>query len=122
MTNLVPVFESNPIEYGPGNTPLDQAIWKTPLRDLWWATKQTADELAKRYGAETVGMPPYYPAKWARVGFEPALMWYLRFPDDTLINAGYLADYFRRNPEAEHPGLADKYVRQIIAAEQAAAK
>ena len=83
------------------------------------ADAATAKAIAARYGATAVPMPPYYPAQWRRILFNPASMWYLQMPDGTLINAGILADYFRRNPEAEYPGVADKYVRDYIAAAEA---
>ena len=46
-----------------------------------------------------------------------AKMWAVHFVSGCEINAGYLADYYKRNPEKQFPGLADKYVRQIIAGE-----
>ena len=117
MQPLVPTFITDAVEYGPGQDP---STVKTKLNDTWWASKETADALAERYGAKSVAMPPYYPAPWYRVSFSPASQWYLMFPDGTLINAGLLADYFRRNPEDKFPGVADRYVQQIIAAEEAA--
>lgn len=40
------------------------------------------------------------------------LMWVLMFPGVSVpMNAGFLADYYRRNPEDKFPGLADKYVK-----------
>jgi hypothetical protein len=42
---------------------------------------------------------------------------WLRLPNGTEMNAGFLADYYVRNPEDKFPGLADKYVKQIIEGE-----
>jgi hypothetical protein len=120
QTAIVPSFVTNPVEETPGYDFTGKpTIIKTPLNFIWWADASTAKALAARYGAKAVAMPPYYPAPWHRSTFDPASQWYLQFPDGTLINAGILADYFRRNPEAEHPGVADKYVRDYIAAAEA---
>lgn len=45
------------------------------------------------------------------------LMWVLQYPGFPAVNAGYLADYYKRNPEDKFPGLADKYVRSVLAQE-----
>lgn len=116
---LVPKFIQDAVETGPIDPVTQKPYWTTNLRDLWWAEQETAAALAVRYHAAAVQMPPYYPARWFRVSFTPDAMWYLQFPNGTLINAGILADYFRRNPEAEHPGVADKYVRDYITAAMA---
>lgn len=120
-TPIVPTFVSNPTEELVGFTAqgTPTVLATLPLNFIWWADAATAKALATRYGAQAVPMSPYYPAQWRRIWFNPASMWYLQFPDGTIINAGILADYFRRNPEAEFPGVADKYVKEYIAAAEA---
>jgi hypothetical protein len=119
-TAILPEFITDAVEETPGYDPTGKpTIIKTALNFIWWATSLTARAIAARYGAKAVPMTPYYPASWTRATFNPASQWYLQFPDGTVINAGILADYFRRNPEAEYPGLADKYVRDYIAAAEA---
>lgn len=92
---------------------------RIPLNFIWWADAATARALATRYGAKAVPLVPYFPAHSTRLAYDPASQWFLQFPDGTIINAGILADYFRRNPEAEFPGLADKFVRDYIGAAEA---
>jgi len=120
-TSIIPSFITDASEELMGYNSQGQptVLQSLPLNFIWWADAKTAKALAVRYGATAVPMPPYYPAVWRRVMFSPAGMWYLFFPDGTIINAGILADYFRRNPEAEHPGVADKYVKEYIAAAEA---
>jgi hypothetical protein len=120
-TAIIPAFITDAIEELIGfNTQGQPTVLQTlPLNFIWWADTTTAKALATRYGATAMPMLPYYPAVWRRVQFNPASQWYLFFPDGTLINAGILADYFRRNPETEHPGVADKYARDYIAAAEA---
>jgi hypothetical protein len=43
--------------------------------------------------------------------------WVLMFANGTIMNAGYLAGYWQRNPPSAFPGLADKFCRAILAAE-----
>ena len=121
ITPLVPTFIQNPVEemLGINAEDVPVVVSTTPLNPTWWADAPTARALAMRYGANAVTMPPYYPAQWRRVWFNPSSQWYLSFPDGTLINAGILADYFKRNPEQQFPGVADKFVREYIAAAQA---
>ncbi len=122
QTAIVPEFIQNPVEELIG-TDLNGTLYvrgQIPLNFIYWATAKTAKEIATRYGAQAVLMSPYYPAKNYRETFSPAAQWYLQFPDGTLMNAGMLADVFRRNPEQAHPGLADKMVKDLIAGAEAA--
>lgn len=111
ITPIVPTFIQNPVEFGP--------TWTTPLNPMWWASAATTAQLGKRYGAKPVGMPPYYPAPEFRLSFKPSWQWYLRFPTGTLINAGTLAEFFVNDPEGTAPGIADRNVRETIAAAEA---
>lgn len=120
QTPIIPSFITAAVEEMPGYDPTGKPITLIiPLNFIWWADAATTRAIATRYGAQPVQMPPYYPAAWRRVAFNPGAQWYLQFPNGTLINAGILADYFRRNPESEHPGVADNYVKQYIAAAEA---
>lgn len=96
-----------------------------PYNDTYYATPETAHEMARRYGAvpverEVAMRGPFVPS--------PPKQWFLRFPAldpghyEVEMNAGFLADYFRRNPEADFPGLADKYVKMVIQMDRESAR
>jgi len=42
---------------------------------------------------------------------------WIQLPDGTKFNAGFLADYYKRNPEDKFPGLADKYAKDVVNSE-----
>lgn len=116
------------------------------LNKMYYASAETADALAQRYNAvpvQKVGTPEApAPARWliAEVSpgspllppagmrqsdpqkilllmdLTPVRQWALQFPSGCIMNAGYLADFLRRMPEAQFPGLADKYIKANIAA------
>lgn len=121
------------------------------LNSMYYASGDTAAELARRYGAiarfrasstmspvdvrwNTVqlpanssllppaGMRQYDQTKLAALLQLPRFwQWVLQFPNGVEVNAGFLADYFKRNPEDKFPGNADKSVRQILISEGATA-
>ena len=87
------------------------------LNSTQFATAETADYLAKRYGA--IGTFE------KEVGFGPYV---ISAPQETLIftggvayNAGDLAEAFILWPEDKDPGVADRWIRQAIANLQAKA-
>lgn len=117
------------------------------LNKLYYATADTAAELARRYNATPVlrastSMSPIS-TRWNTVQIPAGstllpppgtrqtdpqkievlmelprfYQWALRFANGVEVNAGFLADYYRRNPEAQFPGLADRYCRAILASE-----
>lgn len=113
MLSFKPTFIGEPTVSLPG-APL------VNLRDMWFATQETAEELARRFGAKAVQLPAFFDQVWLRTSFAPPTQWYLNWADGTTVNAGFLADYFRRLPEDLFPGLAEKYVNQIIEGERQA--
>lgn len=120
-TPLVPTFVKDPVEELIG-TDLNGTLYvrgRIPLNFIYWATPETARALAARYGAQAIALVPFFPEKNYRETFDPSFMMFLRFPDGLIMNAGMLADQFRRNPEDQFPGLADRYVRDLIAGAEA---
>src|SRR5581483_12441599 len=90
----------------------------SPLNPMYFATPETADWLINQKLPE-LGYPgakivmrnsgsdggPFVANKQE--------IW-VQLPDGTEMNAGFLADYYKRNPEDQFPGLADNYLKQII--------
>ncbi len=145
---LVPTFESN--IYGLLPVGDFSAVFRYNA-PRWYASAETATELANRYDAVPVMRDDYpqtgpMPRGWTFVevpdslvnlamklenrtgsvreaelapllGLPRAKMWVLRWPNGCVVNAGYLAGYYLRNPEAQFPNLADRYVKQIVAGE-----
>lgn len=82
-----------------------------PVRDSYYATAETADYLCAKFGAlAVVSEPAFGPGPYWCSASQRFLLW----PDGVKFNAGILADYYRRNPEADFPGLADKYVNGLL--------
>ncbi len=89
------------------------------LNPAYFATPETAQWLAQKYGTGEVVEVDYLGTGGPYSASVKEL--HVRLANGRLLNAGVLADYYRRNPETEFPGLADKYVRSLIAAEDRAA-
>jgi len=82
-------------------------VWS--LNRTYFATRETAQWIANRYGTgQTVEVPfggsggPFSAS---------ANEYHIKLADGRLVNAGILAGYYERNPEALFPGLADKLIR-----------
>ena len=82
----------------------------SPLNPIYFATPETAQVMANRYGTGEVVARPYNATggPYTANGTE----YYVRLNNGELVNAGLLADYYRRMPEAQFPGLADRIIRQ----------
>lgn len=118
-SSFTPQFVAGPVMltwYGP-----------YPCTDLWWATLDTAVQLASRYGATVVKKPPYFvpPSESNHQGgvtyratYAPAFQYFLQFPDGTTVNAGVLADLWRHNPGPLQGGAADRNALAEIAGEK----
>ncbi len=84
------------------------------LNHTYFATHETAQWIANQYGTGQVVEVPFggnggpYSAS--------ASEYHIKLPDGRLVNAGILAGYYERNPEALFPGLADKLIRAQLAA------
>jgi hypothetical protein len=85
------------------------------LNPAYFATRATAEWIAKKYGTGEVVETPYegnggpYHAN--------ANEFQIRLKNGKLTNAGTLADYYRRMPENQFPGLADYMVRSVLIAD-----
>lgn len=82
----------------------------SPLNPIYFATPETAQWIANKYGTGEVVARPYNATggPYTANGTE----YYIRLQNGGLVNAGLLADYYRRLPEAQFPGLADRVIRQ----------
>ena len=83
------------------------------LNHTYFATLETAQWIANRYGTgQTIEVPfggnggPFSAS---------ATEYHIRLADGRVVNAGILAGYYERNPEALFPGLADKLIRAQLA-------
>lgn len=84
------------------------------LNPAYFATRATAEWIARKYGTGEVVEVPYEGQGgpfWAT-----AQEFHIKLPGGRMINAGLLADYYRRMPEGQFPGLADQCIREAIAA------
>jgi hypothetical protein len=84
-----------------------------PMNSAYFATPETAQWIAQKYGTGEVVEVPFLADGSPFRCSENQL--YCRLPDGRLMNAGFLADYYRAMPESEFPGLADHMVRDLIA-------
>jgi hypothetical protein len=84
----------------------------TELNPMYFATSQTAQFIADKFGTGQVreqasyGSGPYY---------STASQYYIETPNGQWLNAGLLAWNYQRMPEAQWPGLADQQIRANIA-------
>lgn len=84
-----------------------------------FATEATAHYIAEKFGdgaiyeADLIGPngPDWCSAKMRMIMFTPEYPGKGDPPEPRLVNAGFLAAYYVRNPEAERPGLAEKMIR-----------
>lgn len=109
-TPYVPTFEPQAyIQSGP---------YRNMLNMKYFATEQTALEMMERFGAERI-REQLYPALIGNDGSDAPMQRILVWSDGLEMNAGVIADYYIRNPEAEFPGLAEKFIWQAIASQRA---
>jgi hypothetical protein len=82
------------------------------LNPAYFATRATAEWMAKKYGTGEVVETPYEGNGGPYLA--NANEFQIRLSNGKLTNAGTLADYYRRMPESQFPGLADYMVRSVL--------
>lgn len=88
-------------------------ILTSKVNDAYFATQAAADALCKKLLCLAVVSEPMFTyGPYSCSADQRFLLW----ADGLKENAGVLADYYRRNPEAQFPGLADWYVNGILKA------
>ncbi|MGH9659304.1 MAG: hypothetical protein ACRD96_12225 [Bryobacteraceae bacterium] len=100
---FVPTYEKHSIKSALGGE------W--PINEFYFASAETADYLAKKFGAEV------FTRRFGGDGgpFQASgVERWLRFPDGMEMNAGMLASYYTRNPEAQFPGYAERQIWEAL--------
>ena len=82
------------------------------LNPAYFATRATAEWMARKYGTGEVVETPYEGNGGPYLA--NANEFQIRLSNGKLTNAGTLADYYRRMPESQFPGLADYMVRSVL--------
>jgi hypothetical protein len=83
------------------------AVWA--LNHDYFATKDTAQWIANKYGTGQVIETPFEGSGGPFAA--SATEFQIKLADGRTVNAGILAGYYERNPETQFPGLADKLIR-----------
>lgn len=100
---FIPAYEKHTIKSALGGE------W--PINEIYFASKDTAEYLAKKFGASVVMRPfggnggPYKATADER---------WLSFPDGLAVNAGMLASYYTRNPESRVSGYAERQIWEAL--------
>jgi len=106
-TPFVPQFMTNVEE----TSSMGGGPW--PLNPAYFATQQTAQYLADKFGTGQIVQVPFggtggpYAAS--------AEEYHIVLPNGATVNAGLLADYYVRMPESQFPGLADTMIQMAVA-------
>ena len=82
------------------------------LNPTYFATKETAQWIANKYGTGQVIETPFAGSGGPFSASENEYQ--IKLADGRLVNAGILAGYYQRNPEDRFPGLADKLIRSQL--------
>lgn len=86
----------------------------SPLNPVYFATQATAQWIAQKYGTgEVVSGPGGQGGPFSANGTE----YFIKLNNGVLVNAGLLAGYYQRAPEAEFPGVADQQIRMQLTSE-----
>jgi hypothetical protein len=85
------------------------------LNPAYFATRATAEWMAKKYGTGEVVETPYEGNGGPYLA--NATEYQIRLSNGKLTNAGTLADYYRRMPEDQFPGVADAMIRSVLIAD-----
>ncbi len=85
----------------------------TELNSLYFATSETAQYLADKFGTGQVKEEAAYGP--GNAYYSSASLYYIQTPNGQWLNAGLLAETYVRMPEAQWPGLADQEIRNAIA-------
>jgi hypothetical protein len=99
-TTFVPTFRTATVTDGVSH-------WG--LNHNYFATKDTAQWIANKYGTGQVIETPFEGSGGPFAA--SANEYQIKLADGRMVNAGILAGYYERNPESEFPGLADKLIR-----------
>jgi hypothetical protein len=102
-----PAFEK-PVGYGPNG------YVNRFLNPDYFATTETAEWIARRFGAKE-WFERIAPGNEGPIYTASHKERWVRFADGLEVNAGILAAYYLRMPEAQFPGLAEKFCRDYIA-------
>ncbi|HTM49068.1 MAG TPA: hypothetical protein VL285_10320, partial [Bryobacteraceae bacterium] len=102
--NFVPIFRAATITDG---------VQTWGLNHTYFATRETAQWIASRYGTGEVVELPFGGSNGPFSA--SATEFHVKLPNGRLVNAGMLAGYYERNPEALFPGLAEKLIRNQLA-------
>jgi hypothetical protein len=82
------------------------------LNSTYFPTRETAKWIAQKYGTGEVVEVPYEGS--GGPFYANASEFQIRLKDGRMVNAGFLADCYRRMPEAQFPGLADQMIRASL--------
>ena len=85
-------------------------VWN--LNPAFYATRETAEWMAQKYGTGEVVEVPY--GTPGSPFSSTATQLHIKLHNGQLVNAGLLADYYRGIPEATFPGLADREIRDQL--------
>jgi hypothetical protein len=85
------------------------------LNPTYFATKDTAQWIATKYGTGEVIEAPF--GGVGGIFSASALEYHIRLPDGREVNAGILAGYYDRNPPDKFPGLAEKLIKSQLGLE-----
>lgn len=82
------------------------------LNSTYFATKETAQWIANKFGAGEVTEVPF--AGNGGIFASDANEFHIKLKDGRYVNAGLLAGYYERNPPERFPGLAEKLIRSVL--------
>jgi hypothetical protein len=85
----------------------------TELNPMYFATSETAQYLADKFGTGQVREEVPYGS--GNPYYSTSNQYYIQTPNGQWLNAGLLAEYYQRMPEAQWPGLADQEIQSAIA-------
>jgi hypothetical protein len=85
------------------------------LNPAYFATRATAEWISQKYGTGEVVETPYEGNGGPYLA--NANEFQIRLKNGKLTNAGTLADYYRRMPEDQFPGVADAMIRSVLIAD-----
>jgi hypothetical protein len=84
-----------------------------PLNPAYFASEQTAQYIADKFGTGQIVQVPFGGTGGPYAS--SAEEYHIVLPNGATVNAGLLADYYVRMPEAQFPGLADTMIQMAVA-------
>jgi len=110
LGNPAPVTPGFVPHFRTGQRIYDQNSGKSyPLNDDYFATMETAQFIAGKFGDGHVYEVPFEGEGGPMVC--TAKCYVTKLPNGRGVNTGILAAYYARNPEKDFPGLAEKLIR-----------